>query len=72
MEMSKMYELVFQDMVKTYLENLEEDKIEIISVDDIKDIAYKLIYKNEYVWEIINETIDTYISNIIYEKERGN
>lgn len=72
MEMSKMYELVFQDMVKTYLENLEEAKIEIISVDDIKDIAYKLIYKNEYVWEIINETIDTYISNIIYEKERGN
>jgi hypothetical protein len=72
MEMSKMYELVFQDIVKTYLENLEEDKIEMISVDDIKDIAYKLIYKNEYVWEIINETIDTYINNIIYENERGN
>lgn len=70
----KMYDLVFQDMVQCYIENLnmdlEENKEYLkISEDDKKTIAYKMIYKNEYLWEIINDTIDTYIRDILRERE---
>ena len=65
----KMYDLVFQDMVKCYIENMEEeDKIKI-NEEDIKDIAYKMIYKQEYMWEIINETIDNYLQDYLIESE---
>ena len=69
MEMIKMYDLVFQDMIKCYLEEMEEEDKIRLSTEDIEEIAYKMIYKNEYLWEIINETIDCYISNILEEKE---
>ena len=66
-----MYELVFQDAVKCCLEdiNYEEDKI-VLTEQEIKRIAYKMIYKNEYVWEIINETIKDYIDDILREREQ--
>lgn len=58
---TKMYQLVFEDAVRCYLENFDEDERVSLTDEEIKEIAYKMIYKNEYVWEIINETIDMYI-----------
>lgn len=61
-----MYDLVFQDIVKSYLEDINyenEDKI-ILADNEIKKIAHKMIYKNEYIWEIINETIENEIECI--------
>lgn len=70
----KMYDLVFQDMVQCYIENLNMDLEEnqeylTITEEEKKTIAYKMIYKNEYLWEIINDTIDTYINDILRERE---
>lgn len=65
----KMYDLVFQDMVECYLENMEEEDKLKVSEETIKEIAYKMIYKNEYLWEIINDTIDTYLGQYIEEEE---
>lgn len=70
MKMYEMYEKVFEDMVKCYIEDLEdEDKVEL-SDSTIKEIAKKMIYKNDYLWEVINGTIDAYIGcEIINNKE---
>lgn len=65
----KMYDLVFEDMVRCYLENMEEEDKLKVSEETIKEIAYKMIYKNEYLWEIINDTIDTYLGQYIEEEE---
>ena len=78
----KMYDLVFQDIVKCYLEDFnceyeedeedeeyeeyEEEKEKINLTDsEIKEIAHKLIYKSEYMWETINEHISNYIKKYI-------
>lgn len=66
-----MYDLVFEDMVKCYVEDMnyannEEDKKLELSNEDIKEVVYRLIYKQEYMWEIINECI---VSEIDYVKE---
>lgn len=66
-----MYDLVFQDMVKCYLDNFEENELSLTE-SEIKEIAYQMIYKNEYIWEIINETIDIYIGNILNERVEEN
>ena len=66
--MSDMYDLVFQDAVKCYLENLKEEEKQKISDGDIKKIAYRLIYKNEYIWEVINEVIRDGIDEILNQK----
>lgn len=71
MSMIDMYNLVFEDMVKCYLENFEENELSLTE-SEIKEIAYKMIYKNEYLWEIINETIDNYIGRILLEREKEN
>jgi len=69
LDILKMYDLVFQDMVESYIDGMEEeDKIKIDS-KDIKEIAYKMIYKNEYIWEIINDTINIYLEDYIMEEE---
>ena len=65
-----MYDLVFRDIVKCYLEDIncvDEEEI-TLSESEINEIAHKLIYKNEYIWEIIHETIDCYIGKIINER----
>lgn len=70
-DMSKKYQDVFEDMVKCYLENINEDKYDDeikLSNSEIKQIAYKMIYKNEYIWEVINDTIDMYIGKILEER----
>ena len=68
-EILRYYDLVFQDIVRNYAEDIDEDdelyeKAKKLSKDDIKIIADKLIYKNEYIWEIIHETIANYIENL--------
>lgn len=70
MDIDKMYKLVFEDAVRCYIEDFGdyEDK-PILSEEEIKEIAYKMIYKNEYLWEIINSTIDCYIGEILNDKE---
>ena len=69
-----MYDLVFQDMVKCYIEDNNhignEDNLIKLNEREIKEIANKLIYKSEYMWEIINETIDVHIGLLLQEKER--
>ena len=63
----KMYDLVFEDCVKSYLENLTEEERSKISQKDIKIIVHNLIYKSEYMWEVINETIQVELDYL--EKE---
>lgn len=69
METLKMYDLVFTDIVKNYVDDYNyssDDKI-TITEEGIKEIAHKLIYKNEYIWQIINETINVYLEDYIKE-----
>lgn len=66
-----MYDLVFQDAVKCYIEDLNYDEEKVVLTEqEIKRIAYKMIYKNEYVWEIINEVIRSYVYDILKEREQ--
>lgn len=66
-----MYDLVFQDAVECYIEDLNYDEEKIVLTEqEIKRIAYKMIYKNEYVWEIINEVIRDYVYDILKEREQ--
>lgn len=55
----KMYDLVFEDIVRCYIEDKENDRQMKLNIsdNDIKLIAHNLIYKSEYLWEIINEHI---------------
>ena len=48
------YDDVFKDMVNCYL---EDNNINKISDDEIRIIANRLIYKNDTIWESINECI---------------
>ncbi len=65
----KMYDLVFEDFVKCYLENLTEEERNKISEEDIKTIVHNLIYKSEYMWEVINETIQVELDYLKGDKE---
>ena len=65
----KAYDVVFKDMVDCYLENMEEEDRLKISEETKKEIAYKMIYKNEYLWEVINDTIEIYLEDYINEEE---
>lgn len=56
-EIIREYEDVFEDAVKCRAEDTNTE----ISKSDAQIIAHKLIYDNEYIWEIINETIDLLI-----------
>ena len=58
----EMYEIVFEDMVKCYIEDYADE--EKVSESDIKHIAKKLIYKSEYLWEVIHEHIQNEIDNL--------
>lgn len=65
-----MYDLVFEDMVKCYIEdmNYEEDEKLELSKQDIKEVAHRLIYKQEYMWEVINECIRSEIDYVKGDK----
>jgi hypothetical protein len=70
MEIVKMYDAVFKDMVLNYIENMGEDNEITLSEEEINDIANKLIFKSEYIWEVINETIDLYIYKTLLERNK--
>lgn len=55
--MNNIYEEVFTDCVEYRLEELNKKLPKRI----IKTIVDKLIYKEENMWEYINNTIDLYI-----------
>lgn len=65
-----MYDLVFEDMVKCYIEdmNYEEDEKLELSKQDIKEVVHRLIYKQEYMWEVINECIRSEIDYVKGDK----
>lgn len=54
------YDDVFKDIVNCYL---EDKNINNLTDDEIRIIANRLIYKNDTIWEYINECI-------YYEVER--
>jgi hypothetical protein len=69
----KMYELVFKREVQDYIESLNSDlevnKEYLTLTDDEKDIiAHKLVFKNDYLWQTIHETIDYEIGHILNER----
>lgn len=72
----KMYDVVFEDIVKTYIEdfgyNYENEKLEITEEEKknvIKEIAHDLIYDAEYLWETIYEHIYYRLEDYIVENE---
>ena len=70
----KMYDVVFKDMVDCYLENYNQDleeyqKYREITEEEKQHIAYRLIYKSEYLWDVINDTIEIELQDILKEKE---
>lgn len=69
-----MYDLVFQDMIKCYIKENNyignEDNFIELNEREIKEIANKLIYRSEYMWEVIKETIDVHVGLLLQEKER--
>jgi hypothetical protein len=58
--MSDMYEKVFENEVRDYIQDKEADRgMKLnISEEGIKKIAHYLIHDNEYIWETIHEIID--------------
>ena len=58
-EILKMYDIVFEDIVRNYIEDIEYDRQMKLNISDsdIKSIVHDLIYKSEYMWEIIDEHI---------------
>lgn len=70
-----LYNLVFEDMVKNYVEdaNYEENEEKItLSEREIKRIANDLIYNDEVLWEYINNSIDNYIGRALLERSEEN
>ena len=64
--MNNIYEEVFTDCVEYRLEELNKKLPKRI----IKAIVDKLIYKEENMWEYINDTIDMHINEEV--KKYGN
>ena len=73
-----LYEFIFQDMVECYIADMnyskEEDNEEKITLteNEIKEIAHKMVYKCEPLWEYINETIDYLVGRILSERDENN
>lgn len=76
-EMLKKYEDVFKDMVQCRIEDMnydleENEPIKTITENEKEIIAHKMIYDNDYLWEIINSTIDEYINRTIANRNNSN
>lgn len=74
-KMAKMYYEVFEDMVQDRIEcmnyDLEENnKYLTITKEEKKIIAEKLIKRAEPMWEVINDTIDMYVNDIIEKRNK--
>lgn len=67
----KMYDLVFEDCVKCVMENFDEEELKEknLTDDEIKTIAHRLIYNNDYLWETINEIIYNEIDYAIEQRD---
>lgn len=63
-----MYEEVFKDCVKCYLEDMEEENKVELTETEINRIVYQMIYKNDYLWEVVNEQINYYIGKVLEER----
>ena len=66
-EMIKKYEDVFYDIVESrieaYNDDLEENQeAKTLTDEEVRKIANDLIYKNEYIWEAINDAIDSMVN----------
>lgn len=74
-KITKMYYEVFEDMVQNRIEcmnyDLEENnKYLTITKEEKKIIAEKLIRRAEPMWEIIYDTIDMYVNDIIEKRNK--
>lgn len=69
MDIKEAYNLVFKDMIECYIEGMHENDKIFLTDEEIQGIVYKMIYKEIYLWNCINETIDFYISKLMKEKE---
>ena len=71
----KMYDLVFEDIVKNYIEDIEYDRDMKLNISEnaIKNIAHDLIYDNDYLWEEIYSCINYKLRDYsFYEEEEEN
>ena len=65
-----LYEEVFQDMVESYIADVNydsEEKLELTK-GEVREVANKLLYKSEYLWEIIDEHVTTYIDDVLKDR----
>ena len=69
MDIYKEYDDVFRDIVKSYL---EDNNINKISDDEIKIIANRLIMKNEPMWEFIYECVRVEFERIKDLRKKNN
>ena len=65
-EIYNMYDIVFKDIVESYIEVWEEDNNIKLQDEDISYIANK-VGDNDYLWETIHEIINVYLQD--YEEE---
>ena len=71
----KMYDLVFEDIVKNYIEDIEYDRDMKLNISEnaIKNIAHDLIYDNDDLWEEIYSCINYKLRDYsFYEEEEEN
>lgn len=71
----KMYDLVFEDIVKNYIEDIEYDRDMKLNISEnaIKKIAHDLIYNSDYLWEEIYSCINYELRDYsFYEEEEEN
>ena len=70
MSIIEMYEKVFEDCIDCYLDNFEENDVELsLTKEEKKEIVSDLIYEDEPLWDYINNTIRYHIDCAI--KKRG-
>lgn len=67
-----MYDLVFEDCVECVLENYDEGAIELtLTSEEKRKIVHSLIYKDEPLWEYINDTIRYEIRQALESREHN-
>lgn len=67
--MLEIYKIVFKDMVRNYLNDLQ-NKVEL-NESEICLIANNLVYKSDSMWEYIDETIGYQVGKVLNDKERS-
>ena len=66
-------ELAMREEVKDILSNMENEKLATMSEEKFNDIVltitYRLVYKNEIVWENLNDFVSWEIEDILESEE---